>query len=318
MAPNQPPEQEDHQEPNQPPVQHGVAIQVPRPLAQLRHQSIIVSKPRLQQQRPTPGLIPVQTYSKATTSTPALLTSKTTQATVSLSKPILNIPSRTAIRMSSTFTPKAHSEPAYLPEEQEVPVLSLPEPQGGLNLLDLPQDAADMLGLAVQSSGLENQWEQTEGQQYIIQGDSITPRQGGQQQKFIQIGGDNYELVGDQAMLVSQEQQQQQQLVYHHEQEMLMQQQQQLMMEQQQDQHLMLTEEEEQQQILMDQEQPVYVDELGRQLMLTPEQQLLVQQQQLSGQQLQLVQGDQQQLLLAFQDQDQDVVYQDQDVMTID
>merc|ERR1719445_488620 len=56
IMPNQPPEDP---EPNQPP-----AIQVPRPLSQLRNQSIILSKPRPSLSRPAPGLIPVQTYTR--------------------------------------------------------------------------------------------------------------------------------------------------------------------------------------------------------------------------------------------------------------
>merc|ERR1712013_178193 len=38
---------------------------VPRPLSQLRNQSIILSKPRSSLSRPAPGLIPVQTYTRS-------------------------------------------------------------------------------------------------------------------------------------------------------------------------------------------------------------------------------------------------------------
>jgi hypothetical protein len=301
VSPNQPPEAPEEEEPvpNQPPA----AIQVPRPLAQLRTQSIIVGKARPGAGRPAPGLIPVQTYSRHQPAAgPTLLTQKAGPAH-SLPRPILNIPSRPgSAKMSSTFTPSAQP---YIgqqePAEEEHPVLSLPEPLGGgLDLADLPQDAADMLGLAVHSSGLG---QDQLGQQYIIQGDSITPRLPGQPQKFIQIGGDNYEVVTGGG---EQEQSAGQQLLYHQEQELLMQTQPQLMLEQgqqlmlEQGQQLMLAED----QMVVNQDQPVYVDELGRQLQLTPEQQMLVQQQQ------------QQQMLLAYQEQQ--IIYQDQDVMTID
>jgi len=195
-----------------------------------------------------------------------------------------------------------------------------------LDLMELPQDAADMLGLAVQSSGLQGQWPQpTEprpqpgpriNQQFLLQPTQDVSR------KFIQIGGDNYHLTregsgeGDQ-MVIQAEQPPQpaQQILYHHEQQMLMQENNPL-----QQQQLMMTENH---QMLLNQEQPVYVDELGRQLLLSPEQQLMIQQQQLGGQQLQLIQGvegGEAQVLVAYQDEDQDqeVVYDDQDVMTID
>merc|ERR1719397_1890544 len=190
-SPNQPPED---LEPNQPPP-----IQVPRPLSQLRNQSIILSKPRPSLSRPAPGLIPVQTYTRSSpghssqnisggltgqeethlnsgqgvynvqgladspgtvsqslisehgqsvvqslSSTPTLLLPKQplSQASVNSPKPILNIPSRAAVRMSSTFTPNIHQQEgmegamSMVPiEEQDVPVLSLPEPQEGLLLL---------------------------------------------------------------------------------------------------------------------------------------------------------------------------------------
>ena len=57
------------------------------------------------------------------------------------------------------------------PIEQEV--IRLPEPQAGLDVLDFPQDAADILGFAVQSSGLQLP---ESGQQYIVEGDNITNR----------------------------------------------------------------------------------------------------------------------------------------------
>ena len=161
-------------------------------------------------------------------------------------------------------------------EEQDVPVLSLPEPQGGLDLLDLPQDAADMLGLAVQSSGLKLP---DSGQQYIIQGDNITPI-ATSDLRTLNIGGDNYEVVGDdsgqmdhgQVLLPSGLP------TYHEEQQLLM---------------------AQQQQAAEEQQQPVYVDQFGRQLILSAEQQMMIQQQ--------LAQGG-----------DQQVIFQDQDVMTID
>jgi len=324
--PNQPPEDP---EPNQPP-----AIQVPRPLSQLRNQSIILSKPRSSLSRPAPGLIPVQTYTRPSpgqnapdtiigqggaqvqglnigqgtqqfqgmlgtpgtvsqnmiapaaqelSSIPTVLTSKepmSLHGSASSSKPILNIPSRAAVRMSSTFNPNIQLQEgaAMVPiEEQDVPVLSLPEPQGGLDLLDLPQDAADMLGLAVQSSGLELP---ESGQQYIIQGDNITPI-ATSDLRTLNIGGDNYEVVGDdsgqmdhgQVLLPSGLP------TYHEEQQLLMAQQ--------------------QQQAAEEQQQPVYVDQFGRQLILSAEQQMMIQQQ--------LAQGG-----------DQQVIFQDQDVMTID
>ena len=221
-------------------------------------------------------------------STPTLLLPKQplSQAGVSSPKPILNIPSRAAVRMSSTFTPNNHQQEgmdgamSMVPiEEQDVPVLSLPEPQGGLDLLDLPQDAADMLGLAVQSSGLQLP---DSGQQYIIQGDNITPI-APSDLRTLNIGGDNYEVVGDEGGQMGEGQ-----LLlptgslptYHEEQQLLMAQQQQVAEQQQQ-------------------QQPVYVDQFGRQLILSPEQQMLIQQQ--------LAQGGEQQ-----------VIFQDQDVMTID
>ena len=219
-------------------------------------------------------------------STPTLLLPKQplSQASVNAPKPILNIPSRAAVRMSSTFTPNVHQQEgmegtmAMVPiEEQDVPVLSLPEPQGGLDLLDLPQDAADMLGLAVQSSGLQLP---DSGQQYIIQGDNITPI-APSDLRTLNIGGDNYEVVGDEGGQMGESQ-----LLlptgslptYHEEQQLLMAQQQQQQQQQQ---------------------QPVYVDQFGRQLLLSPEQQMMIQQQ--------LAQGGEQQ-----------VIFQDQDVMTID
>ena len=222
-------------------------------------------------------------------STPTLLTQKLVSS--SPPKPILNIPSRTAVRMSSTFTPNIHQQEgmggtmALVPiEEQDVPVLSLPEPQGGLDLLDLPQDAADMLGLAVQSSGLQLP---DSGQQYIIQGDNITPI-APSDLRTLNIGGDNYEVVGDEGGTGHVEQGQ---LLlstglptYHEEQQHLMAQQHQVAEQQPQQQG---------------EQQPVYVDQFGRQLILSPEQQMMIQQQ--------LAQGGEQQ-----------VIFQDQDVMTID
>merc|ERR1719430_2318480 len=218
-------------------------------------------------------------------SIPTVLTSKEpmSHGSASPSKPILNIPSRAAVRMSSTFNPNIQLTVAssMVPiEEQDVPVLSLPEPQGGLDLLDLPQDAADMLGLAVQSSGLQLP---DSGQQYIIQGDNITPI-APPDLRTLNIGGDNYEVVGDEGGQMGEGQ-----LLlptgslptYHEEQQLLMAQQQQVAEQQQQ------------------QQQPVYVDQFGRQLILSPEQQMLIQQQ--------LAQGGEQQ-----------VIFQDQDVMTID
>ena len=231
-----------------------------------------------------------QSFVQGLSSTPTLLlpkqpSSQQGQAGVSSSKPILNIPSRAAVRMSSTFTPNNHQQEgmSMVPiEEQDVPVLSLPEPQGGLDLLDLPQDAADMLGLAVQSSGLQLP---DSGQQYIIQGDNITPI-APSDLRTLNIGGDNYEVVGDEGG----GQMSEGQLLlptgslptYHEEQQLLMAQQQQVAEQQQQQ-----------------QQQPVYVDQFGRQLILSPEQQLMIQQQ--------LAQGGEQQ-----------VIFQDQDVMTID
>ena len=230
-----------------------------------------------------------QSVAQGLSSTPTLLLPKQplSQASVSSPKPILNIPSRAAVRMSSTFTPNNHQQEgmdgsmSMVPiEEQDVPVLSLPEPQGGLDLLDLPQDAADMLGLAVQSSGLQLP---DSGQQYIIQGDNITPI-APSDLRTLNIGGDNYEVVGDEGGQMGEGQ-----LLlptgslptYHEEQQLLMAQQQQVAEQQQQ------------------QQQPVYVDQFGRQLILSPEQQMLIQQQ--------LAQGGEQQ-----------VIFQDQDVMTID
>ena len=295
-SPNQPAEAPEDQEPNQPPVH--APIQVPRPLAQLR------SQPRPILSRPAPPLLPVQTYSRIphTPTAPALLSPKPTAST---SKPILNIPSRSAVRMSSTFTPTmAEALPAAMEqEEQDIPVLSLPEQEqvGGLDLLDLPQDAADMLGLAVQSSGLQlGQGLQEQDQQYIIQGDSITPI-ASSDLRTLSIGGESYEVVEDEPgglggvadFLPNLPN-------YHEEQQLLLQQQQQ-------------------------QEQPVFVDQYGRQLLLSPEQQLLIQQQLAAQQQQQVVYQDQDQQQLVFQDQEQvhyqdqdQVQYQDQDVMTID
>ena len=224
-----------------------------------------------------------QSLVQGISSTPTLLMPKQplSQASVNSPKPILNIPSRAAVRMSSTFTPNIHQhqegmEMSMVPiEEQDVPVLSLPEHQGGLDLLDLPQDAADMLGLAVQSSGLQLP---DSGQQYIIQGDNITPI-APSDLRTLNIGGDNYEVVGDEGegqLLLP---------TYHEEQQLLM------------AQHQQVAEQQQQQQ--QQQHQPVYVDQFGRQLILSPEQQIMIQQQ--------LAQGGEQQ-----------VIFQDQDVMTID
>ena len=234
----------------------------------------------------TPGTVSQNMIAPAAqelSSIPTVLTSKepmSLHGSASSSKPILNIPSRAAVRMSSTFNPNIQLQEgaAMVPiEEQDVPVLSLPEPQGGLDLLDLPQDAADMLGLAVQSSGLELP---ESGQQYIIQGDNITPI-ATSDLRTLNIGGDNYEVVGDdsgqmehgQVLLPSGLP------TYHEEQQLLMAQQ--------------------QQQAAEEQQQPVYVDQFGRQLILSAEQQMMIQQQ--------LAQGG-----------DQQVIFQDQDVMTID
>ena len=132
---------------------------MPRPLAQLRHQSVLVTKPR-SQTRPAPGLIPVQTYSKAglsqttvSSSTPTLLTQKIQPSLPSGgAKPILNIPFRPSVKVSSTFTPKVH-ETFQLQEQEDIPVLSLPEPQGGLDLMDLPQVWSAHLGWVFKGVG---------------------------------------------------------------------------------------------------------------------------------------------------------------------
>merc|ERR1719234_2770588 len=119
-------------------------------------------------------------------------------------------------------------------EEQDVPVLSLPESQvGGLDLLDLPQDAADMLGLAVQSSGL--QLPDDSGQQYIIQGDNITPI-APSDLRTLNIGGDNYEVVGDEGGQMGEGQLLASLPTYHEEQQLLMAQHQQVAEQQQQQQ----------------------------------------------------------------------------------
>ena len=189
------------------------------------------------------------------------------------------------------------------------------EEAGTLNMQDIPQDAADVLGLAVQSSGLEEQesrsslygqqqWEQEdrvgeqqkeqEGhQQFVIQGSKIKQSGTSQEQQYIHIGGDNYQLVEQEEV----DQQDGQQLVLNQEQA------QQLFLAQQQGQQLLLEQEQlmmeqEGQQLLLDPSQHVFVDEQGRQVILRPDQQMMLQNQQMvqleEGQQvMQLEEGQQ-------------------------
>jgi len=204
---------------------------------------------------------------------------------------------------------------AQLSRRQSVEHIEQEDP-GTLNMQDIPQDAADVLGLAVQSSGLEEQqqWEQGDTlvsdqaeqekghQKFVIQGGQIKQSLPQQEQQYIHIGGDNYQLVEE-----AEQQQEQQQLVLNQEQA------QQLLLAQQQGQHLLLEQEQlmmEQeggQQLLLDPSQHVFVDEQGRQVILGPDQQMMLQNQQMvqleegqqvvqleSGQQLmQLGQGEQ-------------------------
>eukprot|EP00092_Neocalanus_flemingeri_P016630 GFUD01017991.1.p1 GENE.GFUD01017991.1~~GFUD01017991.1.p1 ORF type:complete len:2163 (+),score=717.19 GFUD01017991.1:64-6552(+) len=177
------------------------------------------------------------------------------------------------------------------------------EVPGTLNMQDIPQDAADVLGLAVQSSGLEEQetreqfysqqkWQEEEEvdrdndeqkdqegghQQFVIQGSKIKQRVQSQEQQFIQIGGDNYQLVEQE----DEQQEEGQQLVLNQEQA------QQLLYAQQQGQQLLLEQEqlmmdqEEEQQLMLDPSQHVFVDEQGRHVILRPDQQMMLQNQQM-------------------------------------
>jgi len=346
VSPNQPgdqPEVIQHPEPNQPPTHPHAHIQVPKPLSQLRgqtlpkHQSLLLPRPKAHT-RPTPGLIPVQPIHHGVISSQQSVTkSKSTHFEV------LNIPSRPNIKISSTFTPRVphlsmtqgsrteveevrfinqggdrRASVAQLQRRQSVEHVdnraSIEEVEAGgsgdgltsgtLNMQDIPQDAADVLGLAVQSSGLEEQqeaggqfysqqsWqeegqvdreneqqkEQEEGhQQFVIQGGKIRQRVHSQEQQFIQIGGDNYQLVEQE----DEQQEEGQQLVLNQEQA------QQLLLAQQQGQQLLLEQEqlmleqEEGQQLLLDPNQHVFVDEQGRQVILSPDQQMMLQNQQM-------------------------------------
>jgi len=336
VSPNQPGDQPElvHIEPNQPPAHPHSHIQVPKPLSQLRslplpkHQSLLLPRPKTAA-RPAPALIPVQ----AQHTQPVTGKSKQTHFEV------LNIPSRPNIKISSTFTPRvptlsisqirresveevrygAQSEDRrdsteQLSRRQSVEHIEQEE-AGTLNMQDIPQDAADVLGLAVQSSGLEEQesrsslygqqqWEQEdrvgeqqkeqEGhQQFVIQGSKIKQSGTSQEQQYIHIGGDNYQLVEQEEV----DQQDGQQLVLNQEQA------QQLFLAQQQGQQLLLEQEQlmmeqEGQQLLLDPSQHVFVDEQGRQVILRPDQQMMLQNQRMvqleEGQQvMQLEEGQQ-------------------------
>lgn len=137
--------------------------------------------------------------------------------------------------MSTTLTSNIHQQEGRAaamsmePIEQEV--IRLPEPQAGLDVLDFPQDAADILGFAVQSSGLQLP---ESGQQYIVEGDNITNRA-------------PLDLSNSSAP------------TYHEEQRILMAQQQ----------------------------EPV--DQFGRQLIISPEQQMMIQPQFAQGGELQVI-----------------------------
>eukprot|EP00090_Calanus_glacialis_P009738 TRINITY_DN18135_c0_g1_i1.p1 TRINITY_DN18135_c0_g1~~TRINITY_DN18135_c0_g1_i1.p1 ORF type:complete len:2159 (-),score=869.91 TRINITY_DN18135_c0_g1_i1:100-6576(-) len=351
VSPNQPgdhPELVHHAEPNQPPSHPHGHIQVPKPLSQLRgqtlpkHQSLLLPRPK-PAPRPTPGLIPVQHQGGLHTQ-PESTKSKQTHFEV------LNIPSRPNIKISSTFTPRVPQlsisqirresveEVMYdnqvgevvdrrgsveqLSRRQSVEHIEQGEETGTLNMQDIPQDAADVLGLAVQSSGLEEQeagpsfygqkWEQGDRvaeqqkeqvghQQFVIQGGKVKQRVQSQEQQFIQIGGDNYQLVEQDEG----EQQEGQQLVLNQEQA------QQLLLAQQQGQQLLLEQEqlmmeqEEGQQLMLDPSQHVFVDEQGRQVILRPDQQMMLQNQQMvqleGGQQVMQLEDGQQMMQIGEQ-----------------
>jgi len=328
VSPNQPGDQStpiQHTEPNQPPASshhhsgttHPPAhIQVPRPLSQLRSQSLLLPRTK-PHPRPAPSLLPAHQVSQAL-------------HTQSKSKPahfeVLNIPSlpsRSNIKISSTFTPRMPNlsmplvrresveEVRYVSSDRRESVEQVDDPAGTLNMQDIPADAADVLGLAVQSSGLVTeqgeQWqegeqmereigqdeEQEDRQQFVIQGGKMKHRVGSEEQQFIQIGGDNYQLVEE----GNQEQEEGQQLVLNQEQA------QQLMLAQQQGQQLLLEQEqlmleqEEGQQLLLDPSQHVFVDEQGRQVILRQDQQMMLQNQQMvelsDGQRLMQLEGQQ-------------------------
>jgi len=247
---------------------------------------------------------------------------------------VLNIPTRPNIKISSTFTPRVPQLSISQIRRQSVEEVNygthvgsekdtveqlvrrqsvehVEQDAGTLNMQDIPQDAADVLGLAVQSSGLKDQeqkntsydqqqWQegerltkdQVEGsgpQKFVIQDGKIKQSSQRHEQQFIHIGGDNYQLV--------EQDNQQQPLVLNQEQA------QQLLLAQQQGQQLLLEQEQlmmeqEGQQLLLDPSQHVFVDEQGRQVILRPDQQMMLQNQQMvqleEGQQLmQLDQGEQ-------------------------
>jgi len=327
VSPNQPGDQVElihNVEPNQP-ASHP-HIQVPKPLSQLRSQtlpktqSLLLPRPK-PSPRPTPALIPVQ---------PQVTQPKAKQTHFE----VLNIPTRPNIKISSTFTPRVPQLSISQIRRQSVEevkygtivgsekdtveqlvrrqsVEHVEQDAGTLNMQDIPQDAADVLGLAVQSSGLKDQeqkntsydqqqWQEGEGltkdqvegsghQKFVIQDGKIKQSSQRHEQQFIHIGGDNYQLV--------EQDNQQQPLVLNQEQA------QQLLLAQQQGQQLLLEQEQlmmeqEGQQLLLDPSQHVFVDEQGRQVILRPDQQMMLQNQQMvqleEGQQLmQLDQGEQ-------------------------
>jgi len=357
VSPNQPGDHQleviQHIQPNQPPVHPHAHIQVPKPLSQLRsqtlpkHQSLLLPRPK-PQTRPTPGLIPVHLpHQQTVVSTQQPVVSRPKQTHFE----VLNIPSRPNIKISSTFTPRmshiamSQVSRASVEEVKYVSHLGRGEPvaqlqrrtsadqmegkdemapavvgaPGTLNMQDIPQDAADVLGLAVQSSGLEDQvnsskvlsqqqWSEERReveeqqkeeevheaqQQFIIQGGKIRQRVESKEQQYIQIGGDNYQLVEEeddrqqegQQLVLNQEQAQQLLLAQHHGQQLLLEQEQ-----------LMLNQEGGQ--LLLESNQHVFVDEQGRQVILRPDQQMMLQNQQLvqleDGQQvMQLEEGQQ-------------------------
>jgi len=297
-------------------ITHPAHIQVPRPLSQLRSQSLLLprNKPH---PRPTPSLIPAHQASQAVH---AQANTKSTHFEV-LNIPTL--PSRSNIKISSTFTPRLPNlsmpmvrresveEVRFVNHDRIDSVEQLEDPNGTLNMRDIPADAADVLGLALQSSGVETeqggQWQEEQmdretsqvevqegAEQFVIQEDNIKHRGDSDEQQFIQIGGDNYQLlkqggqqhpVEGQQLVLNQEQAQQLMLAQ--------QQGQQLLLEQEQ----LMLEQEEGQQLLIDPSQHVFVDEQGRQVILRQDQQMMLQNQQMvaleDGQSLMQIGGQQ-------------------------
>merc|ERR1719322_2328079 len=264
-------------------------IQVPKPLSMLStsqaqsssaqasvsKQSLLVSKTT----RPTPALIPVQPQSIS-------VASINSKSVTNQSKPnveILNVPSRPNIRISSSFAPKRRESveiiqsvtSTQLTSRDQIQLSTREQPQASVSLQqpvsmdDIPKN---LLSIGQETS---------HGHVSVSSGSQI-----------ISIGGENYLLPQEpepaQKLVLSQEQAQQllraqeqgqQQIIIeqpHHQQLVFNQEPQQLHIDP--NQHLQIDQQlhiDPNQQLQLDpNQQHIFVDENGQQVVLTPDQQL--------------------------------------------